>query len=83
MEGLRQKINKLKLPVIITDIKPGFVKTKMAKGDGIFWAATPFKAAREIFYVIKRKKSTAYITKRWILIAWLLKIMPGSLYERL
>lgn len=31
MEGLRQKITGLRLPIIVTDIKPGFVKTDMAK----------------------------------------------------
>ncbi|RPI77763.1 MAG: SDR family NAD(P)-dependent oxidoreductase [Desulfobacteraceae bacterium] len=83
LEGLRQKIRKLKLPITITDIKPGFVKTAMAKGDGIFWAADADKAAKQIFNAIKRKKSHAYITRRWRLVAWLLKLLPGCIYERL
>lgn len=83
MEGLRQKIRKMKLPITVTDIRPGFVKTAMAKGEGIFWAAELEKAAQQIYHVIKRKKSTAYITRRWVLIAWLMKIMPGYIYERL
>ena len=32
LEGLRQKVRKLGLPITITDIKPGFVKTAMAQG---------------------------------------------------
>ncbi len=36
MEGLRQKIKRLRLPIAVTDVKPGFVKTAMAKGEGIF-----------------------------------------------
>jgi short-subunit dehydrogenase len=83
MEGLRQKVRKSGLPITITDIKPGFVNTAMAKGDGIFWAAEPEKAAEQIYHVIKRKKSTAYITRRWVLIAWLIKLLPGFIYERL
>jgi len=83
MEGLRQKVRKSGLPITITDIKPGFVNTAMAKGDGIFWAAEPEKAAEQMYHVIKRKKSTAYITRRWVLIAWLIKLMPGFIYERL
>ena len=39
LEGLRQKVRKSGLPMTITDIRPGFVNTAMAKGDGIFWAA--------------------------------------------
>jgi short-subunit dehydrogenase len=83
MEGLRQKVRKSGLPITITDIKPGFVNTAMAKGDGIFWAAEPEKAAEQMYHVIKRKKSTAYITRRWVLIAWLIKLLPGFIYERL
>ena len=83
MEGLRQKVRRSGLPITITDIKPGFVNTAMAKGDGIFWAAEPKKAAEQIYHVIKRRKSTAYITRRWVLIAWLIKLLPGFIYERL
>lgn len=83
LEGLRQRVRKSGLPITITDIKPGFVKTAMAKGDGIFWAAAPDKAARQIFHAIKGRKRSAYITRRWALIAWLLKLLPGFIYERL
>ena len=83
LEGLRQKIRKLGLPITITDIKPGFVKTAMAKGDGIFWAADADKVAMQIFDAIKRKKSNAYVTRRWRLVAWAIKLMPGFIYERL
>lgn len=83
LEGLRQKIRKLSLPITITDIRPGFVKTAMAKGDGIFWAADAAKAALQIYDAIKRRKSSTYITRRWRLVAWLLKLLPGSIYERL
>jgi short-subunit dehydrogenase len=83
LEGLRQKVMKLGLPVTITDIKPGFVKTEMAKGEGIFWAADVDKAAMQIYRAIKRRKSIVYITRRWRLIAWILKLMPGFIYERL
>ena len=83
LEGLRQKVRKSGLPITITDIKPGFVNTAMAKGDGIFWAAEPGKAAKQIYKAIKRRKSSAYITRRWALVAWLMKLLPGFVYERL
>jgi len=83
MEGLRQKASKLKLPIIITDIQPGFVNTAMAKGEGLFWVASPGKAAWQIFKAIKNKKKHTYITKRWRIIAWLLKVMPDWVYNRL
>lgn len=45
MEGLRQKADKLKTPITVTEIQPGFVDTAMAKGEGLFWVASPEKAA--------------------------------------
>jgi short-subunit dehydrogenase len=83
MEGLRQKITRLRLPITVTDIKPGYVNTVMAKGRHIFWAASAHKAARQIYNVIERKKPRAYITRRWRFIAWLLKGIPAWLYARL
>jgi short-subunit dehydrogenase len=83
LEGLRQKVRKSRLPITITDIKPGFVNTAMAKGDGIFWSAPADKAAMQIYNAIKRKRAHSYITHRWRLIAWILRVMPTSIYERL
>jgi short-subunit dehydrogenase len=68
--------------VTITDIQPGFVNTKMAKGKGRFWEAPVEKAGRQIFTAIQKKKRKAYITHRWILIAWLLKWMPHFIIKR-
>lgn len=82
-EGLRQKAKKAMLAVTITDIRPGFVNTDMAKGEGQFWVATAGKAAQQIFRAIRKKKKVAYITRRWSLIGGLLKIMPRPLYEKM
>ncbi len=67
--------------VYITDIRPGFVDTAMALGDGIFWLTPLEKASKQIYSAIKRKKRVAYISKRWILIAWVLKIVPAKLLK--
>lgn len=37
----------------------------------------------QIFKVIKSKKKHAYITKRWHIIAWLLRCIPDFIYNRL
>ncbi len=55
LEGLRQKISKFSYPITITDIKPGFVDTRMAKGDGLFWVAPAKKAAQQIYQAIVKK----------------------------
>jgi len=83
MEGLRQKVGKLKLPIIVTDVQPGLVDTAMAQGEGLFWVAPPEKAARQIFNVIKSRRKHAYVTKRWRAIAWLLKVVPDYLYNKM
>ena len=83
LEGLRQKATKLKLSIAVTDIRPGFVKTDMAKGEGQFWVASAEKAAAQIFDAITSKKKVAYVSKRWWLIAVLLKLLPRSVYQKM
>ncbi|MEO5684577.1 MAG: SDR family NAD(P)-dependent oxidoreductase [Chitinophagaceae bacterium] len=83
MEGLYIKARKNKLPITVTDIQPGFVKTPLAKGPGRFWEATAGKAALQMMQAIEAKKFRVYITKRWWLIAQLLKILPGWLFRRI
>ncbi len=83
LEGLRCKAINMGIPITITDIKPGFVNTAMAKGGGLFWVTPVEKAAWQIWKAIDNKRKHAYITKRWRVIAWLLKIMPDWIYNRL
>jgi len=82
LEGLRKKAFKEGSQIIVTDIKPGFVDTDLVKGRKKFWVASPTKAAEQIYSAIQYKKSHAYITHRWRLIAWILKFMPTWLYNR-
>jgi short-subunit dehydrogenase len=83
LEGLRQKATKVKMPIYVTDIRPGFVDTDMAKGDGQFWVATKEKASRQIVGIIQRKKEIGYVTKRWWVIAKLLWLVPNVIYKRM
>src|SRR5260370_2716375 len=83
LEGLRIRARKAGLPILVTDIQPGFVDTAMAQGQGLFWVASPQKAARKIYKAIQRKAKHAYVTKRWSVIGWLLKVLPDFLYFKL
>lgn len=69
--------------VFITDIRPGFVDTAMALGDGIFWMVSLEKASKQIYSAIKKKKRVAYISKRWGIIAFVLKIVPAWLLKKM
>jgi len=83
LEALRLKALKMRLPIVVTDIQPGFVNTAMAQGDGLFWVASPEKAAEQIFNVIERKQKHAYITRRWRFVAWIYKIIPDWLLAKI
>jgi short-subunit dehydrogenase len=82
LEGLRINVKDYGSSITITDVRPGFVDTPMAKGEGLFWVASVQKAAEEIFEAIKQKRKVVYITKRWRLIALLLKVIPFSILKR-
>ena len=82
-EGLSIKANKLKKDITITDIKPGFIGTKMAKGNKQFWVAPVHKAALQVVQAIENKKRIAYVTKRWWLVAQVMKWLPYSIYKRI
>jgi short-subunit dehydrogenase len=81
LEALRQKSSIYK-KIIITDIRPGFVNTKMAKNKQ-FWKSSVKTAANQIFVAIKNKKQIEYITKRWFIIALILKSLPWRIYDLL
>lgn len=83
LEGLRQKAKKLNTNISVTDIRPGFVDTDMAKGEGLFWVSKVDKAAQQIFDAINRKKRVTYVTKRWRIIASILKNLPRPIYDKM
>lgn len=82
LEALRLKSRKGGHRITITDIRPGFVETDMARGDRIFWMASPEKAASLIYRAVRRKKRVAYVTRRWRILAVLLKLLPRAFYEK-
>lgn len=83
LEGLCKKASKEHLPIFITDIRPGLVDTAMAKGDGLFWVAPLEKAGRQIYKAIQKKRKVTYITRRWQLVALILKLIPRAIYSRI
>lgn len=58
-------------------------KKPAAKGGNVFWVASPQKAASQIYQAIQRKKKRAYVTQRWAIAAWLLRVMPDRIYNRI
>ncbi|MFI5138722.1 MAG: SDR family NAD(P)-dependent oxidoreductase [Sphingobacteriales bacterium] len=83
LEALRQKATKTKLPVYVTDIRPGFVDTPMAQAENMFWVAPVEKAALQIFKAIENRRDVVYVTKRWRIVAFLFRMIPGFLFKRM
>lgn len=82
LQGLRQKSASLRLPIYVTDIRPGFVDTAMAQGDHIFWVSSVEEASKQIYRAIKVKRRVAYITRRWWIMAVVIKLLPDWIYNR-
>ncbi len=83
LEGLRQKSKKSSNSIFVTDIRPGLVNTNMAKGEGLFWVMPVEKVAKQIFSAIKKRKKVVYVTKRWGIVARILKILPRFIYDKM
>jgi short-subunit dehydrogenase len=83
LEALRQKAHKSKHLVYVTDIRSGFVDTDISKDLKRFWVATPEKAAKQIYRAIKRRPGVRYVTRRWQIMAVVIKLMPDWVRGRL
>lgn len=83
LQALRQKAGKLMLPITVTDIRPGFVNTEMAKGDGLFWVASVEKAAKQMYKALMHEKRVIYVTKRWGFVVWILRRIPNFIYNKM
>lgn len=82
LESLYLKTKEIKSgKVYVTDIRPGFVDTKMALGNEIFWLTPLPKAVRQIYAAIRQKRRKVYISHRWAWIALVLKVVPARLIK--
>lgn len=79
---MRIKSFKEGIKINITDVRPGFVNTVMAKGENLFWMSSVPKASGQIFESIKQNREVVYVTKRWRLIALILRLIPFSVIKR-
>ncbi len=82
-EALRKRAIKEKLPIYITDIRPGLVDTRMAKGGGLFWVMSTTKVASQIVRAINKRQKITVVTRRWKVIHYIMKRLPNWLYDRL
>lgn len=83
LEGLRKKAYCSGKPVVVTDICPGFVNTAMAKGEGLFWLMPLERVVSQIDTAIHEGKTRLVVTRRWRIVAYLLKSLPFAIYKRM
>mgnify|MGYP001098077416 CR=1 FL=1 len=83
IDALEQLSYLQKLHIRFTDIRPGFVDTAMAKGEGLFWVTPVDKAVKQIKRAISKKKKIAFISRRWRYVAGLFRLIPSALYCRM
>lgn len=83
LDALRTMAAKGTASIVVTDICPGFVDTAMGQGERAFWVAPTEKAARQIIKAIYGARKQAYVTKRWRLVAWLIRLLPDWVYNKI
>lgn len=82
-EALTIKAYRMKKNIGITCIEPGFVDTKMAKGNKLFWIVGVEKAAKQMINAIAKKKRKVYVSRRWWIVAKLMRLLPYWIYKRI
>lgn len=83
VEGMRCWAHQQAPAVCITEIRPGFVDTDMAQGEGLFWVAPLEKACRQILKALDEERDLVYVSRRWRWVAAVWKRLPLALLKRM
>lgn len=83
LDALAQLAYMEKLPIVFTDIRPGFVKTDLLKNDKYPLLMQPDTVARKIVKAICQKKRRVIIDWRYALLVFFWKLIPPALWQRL
>lgn len=70
-KSLQAKAKKSQL--CITEIRPGLVNTRMAKGEGLFWIMPVETVSKQIIRAIEKKRKLCIVTKRWRILNFFVK----------
>jgi short-subunit dehydrogenase len=83
LDGLRDVARQSGHPIVVTEVQPGGVDTAMLKPDRPLppvvrrlFVASSAKAARQILRAVQKRKKHAYITGRYALVAFILRLLP-------
>ena len=83
LECLTQQAHMRHLPIAITDIRPGFVKTDLIAGSNYPLQLTPQEVAQQIVRAIERGKSIKTIDWKYSILVSLWRLIPRWIWTRL
>lgn len=84
LQGLRQRAVSGRLPIALTDIRPGWTRTPLLR-DGTRYPLlmNPQRVARLIVRAIGRRRMVAVIDGRWAALCALWRLLPDALWRHL
>ena len=83
LECLSQLAKMRRLPIRITDIRPGFVKTDLISGSNYPLQMDAADVAADIVEAVCRKKETVTIDWRYRLLVFFWKLIPRRIWTRM
>ncbi len=83
LECLIQQAHMRHLPIAITDIRPGFVKTDLIAGSNYPLQLTPQEVAQQIVNAIERGKAVKTIDWKYSILVSLWRMIPRWIWTRL
>lgn len=83
IDTLDQLAHMEKLPIVFTDIRPGFVKTDLLKNDRYPMLMSPSYTAQQIVKAITQKKRHAVIDWKYAILVFFWKLIPDWIWVRL
>lgn len=83
LECLTQQAHMRHLPIAITDIRPGFVKTDLIAGSNYPLQLTPQEVAQQIVNAIERGKTVKTIDWKYSILVSLWRMIPRCIWTRL
>ena len=69
-------------PITVTDYQPGFVDTAMGQASS-FWRISAEEAVEYVHRAVEKKCEHIYVSSRWRLIAYLMRILPHSVLRKI
>lgn len=69
-------------PITVTDYQPGFVDTAMGQASS-FWRISAEEAAEYVYRAVRTRCEHIYVSGRWRLIAYLMRILPHSVLRKI